>query len=88
MNKYLISNVALMQPYFIAEATMPGKYGFDFNGASQSFNVLAEYLFGKVSKVFVRGFENCLQIIMLYAHFYCLLIMSHVLRIQQRREWR
>lgn len=29
---------------------MPGKYGFDFNGASQSFNVLAEYLFGKVDK--------------------------------------
>lgn len=27
---------------------MPGKRGFDFNGASQSFNVLAEYLFGKV----------------------------------------
>lgn len=27
---------------------MPGKTGFDFNGASQSFNVLAEYLFGKV----------------------------------------
>lgn len=29
---------------------MPGKYGFDFNGASQSFNTLAEYLFGKVVK--------------------------------------
>lgn len=27
---------------------MPGKSGFDFGGASQSFNVLAEYLFGKV----------------------------------------
>ncbi|XP_057513642.1 heme-binding-like protein At3g10130, chloroplastic [Actinidia eriantha] len=36
-----------VEPYFIAEATMPGKYGFDFNGASQSFNILAEYLFGK-----------------------------------------
>ncbi|KAL7195873.1 hypothetical protein ACSBR1_035994 [Camellia fascicularis] len=36
-----------VEPYFIAETTMPGKYGFDFNGASQSFNVLAEYLFGK-----------------------------------------
>ncbi|XP_059640878.1 heme-binding-like protein At3g10130, chloroplastic isoform X1 [Cornus florida] len=35
------------QPYFIAETTMPGKDGFDFNGASLSFNVLAEYLFGK-----------------------------------------
>ncbi|CAB4317551.1 unnamed protein product [Prunus armeniaca] len=36
-----------VEPYFIAETTMPGKTGFDFNGASQSFNVLAEYLFGK-----------------------------------------
>ncbi|VVA21836.1 PREDICTED: heme-binding [Prunus dulcis] len=36
-----------IEPYFIAETTMSGKTGFDFNGASQSFNVLAEYLFGK-----------------------------------------
>ncbi|KAK6944057.1 SOUL hem-binding protein, partial [Dillenia turbinata] len=36
-----------VEPYFIAETTMPGNTGFDFNGASQSFNVLAEYLFGK-----------------------------------------
>ncbi|KAG6596570.1 Heme-binding-like protein, chloroplastic, partial [Cucurbita argyrosperma subsp. sororia] len=36
-----------VEPYFIAETTMPGKSGFDFNGASQSFNVLAGYLFGK-----------------------------------------
>lgn len=36
-----------VEPYFVAETTMPGKTGFDFNGASQSFNVLAEYLFGK-----------------------------------------
>lgn len=43
-DKYEIRQV---EPYFIAETTMPGKYGFDFNGASQSFNVLAEYLFGK-----------------------------------------
>ncbi|KAH7671372.1 SOUL hem-binding protein [Dioscorea alata] len=35
------------EPYFVAETTMPGKSGFDFNGASQSFNVLAAYLFGK-----------------------------------------
>lgn len=27
---------------------MPGKSGFDFSGSSQSFNVLAAYLFGKV----------------------------------------
>ncbi|XVF76199.1 hypothetical protein PTKIN_Ptkin13bG0247600 [Pterospermum kingtungense] len=43
-NQYEIREV---EPYFIAETTMPGKTGFDFNGASQSFNVLAEYLFGK-----------------------------------------
>ncbi|PIN16811.1 hypothetical protein CDL12_10542 [Handroanthus impetiginosus] len=36
-----------VESYFIAETTMPGKYGFDFAGASRSFNVLAEYLFGK-----------------------------------------
>ncbi|KAM1306057.1 hypothetical protein FF1_008562 [Malus domestica] len=36
-----------IEPYIIAETTMPGNTGFDFNGASQSFNVLAEYLFGK-----------------------------------------
>ncbi|CAA2970507.1 heme-binding At3g10130, chloroplastic [Olea europaea subsp. europaea] len=36
-----------VEPHVIAETTMPGKYGFDFTGASQSFNVLAEYLFGK-----------------------------------------
>ncbi|KAJ6817326.1 putative DUF21 domain-containing proteinisoform X2 [Iris pallida] len=35
------------KPYYIAETTMPGKSGFDFTGASQGFNVLAEYLFGK-----------------------------------------
>ncbi|XAR69746.1 hypothetical protein NMG60_11001452 [Bertholletia excelsa] len=36
-----------VEPYVIAETTMPGQYGFDFSGASQSFNILAEYLFGK-----------------------------------------
>lgn len=36
------------QPYYVAETTMPGGNGFDFYGASRSFNVLAEYLFGKV----------------------------------------
>lgn len=39
-----------VESYFIAETTMPGKYGFDFTGASRSFNVLAEYLFGKNTK--------------------------------------
>lgn len=39
-----------VEPYFVAEATMPGKSGFDLNGASQSFNTLAEYLFGKNTK--------------------------------------
>ncbi|PKI38518.1 hypothetical protein CRG98_041083 [Punica granatum] len=36
-----------VEPYYIAETTMPGRTGFDFSGSSQSFNVLAEYLFGK-----------------------------------------
>lgn len=36
-----------IEPYFVAETTMPGKSGFDFSGSSQSFNVLAGYLFGK-----------------------------------------
>nr|XP_010931138.1 heme-binding-like protein At3g10130, chloroplastic [Elaeis guineensis] len=36
-----------VEPYFIAKTTMPGKTGFDFNGSSQAFNVLASYLFGK-----------------------------------------
>lgn len=43
-DQYVVREV---EPYFIAETTMPGKRGFDFNGASQGFNVLAEYLFGK-----------------------------------------
>ncbi|KAJ4893264.1 hypothetical protein Rs2_20058 [Raphanus sativus] len=36
-----------VEPYYVAETTMPGGTGFDFYGASRSFNVLAEYLFGK-----------------------------------------
>ncbi|CAF1935692.1 unnamed protein product [Brassica oleracea] len=36
-----------VEPYYVAETTMPGGNGFDFYGASRSFNVLAEYLFGK-----------------------------------------
>ncbi|KAK3024777.1 hypothetical protein RJ639_044938, partial [Escallonia herrerae] len=36
-----------VEPYLVAVATMPGKNGFDLDGASRSFNVLAEYLFGK-----------------------------------------
>lgn len=39
-----------VEPYFIAETTMPGRYGFDLSGASQAFNVLADYLFGKNTK--------------------------------------
>lgn len=42
---------------------MPGKTGFDFNGSSQAFNVLATYLFGKVIRTFVLLLEwkkkNC-----------------------------
>ncbi|ONM06840.1 Heme-binding-like protein chloroplastic [Zea mays] len=36
-----------VESYFVAETTMPERSGFDFNGSSQSFNVLASYLFGK-----------------------------------------
>lgn len=36
-----------VESYYVAETTMPGRTGFDFNGSSQSFNVLASYLFGK-----------------------------------------
>ncbi|KAF9601173.1 hypothetical protein IFM89_017121 [Coptis chinensis] len=36
-----------VEPYFVAETTMPGQDGFDFSGSSQGLNVLAEYLFGK-----------------------------------------
>lgn len=43
-NDYEIREI---EPYIVAETTMPGKSGFEFYGASQSFNVLAEYLFGK-----------------------------------------
>ncbi|KAI4310553.1 hypothetical protein MLD38_035523 [Melastoma candidum] len=40
------------QPYYVAETTMPGRTGIDFNGASQSFSVLTEeYLFGKNTKM-------------------------------------
>lgn len=49
----IIGLVIWTQPYVIAETTMPGKFGFDLNGASESFNVLAEYLFGKVVKVVI-----------------------------------
>jgi hypothetical protein len=51
------------QSYFVAETTMPGRSGFDFNGSSQSFNVLASYLFGKVFVTFLprsrRPFPCC-----------------------------
>uniref|UniRef100_A0A3N7G2Y7 Uncharacterized protein n=1 Tax=Populus trichocarpa TaxID=3694 RepID=A0A3N7G2Y7_POPTR len=40
-----------LEPYFVAETTMSGETGFDFYGASQSFNVLADYLFGKHSSL-------------------------------------
>lgn len=43
---------------------MPGKFGFDLNGASRSFNVLAEYLFGKVAKVVIS-----VQIFEVYSYF-------------------
>ncbi|KAG5583104.1 hypothetical protein H5410_053731 [Solanum commersonii] len=49
VNRYK-RDILQILPYFVAEATMPGKSGFDLNGASQSFNTLAEYLFGKNTK--------------------------------------
>ncbi|XP_038721672.1 heme-binding-like protein At3g10130, chloroplastic [Tripterygium wilfordii] len=39
--------IRAIEPCYIVETTMPGTTGFNFNGASESFNVLAEYLFGK-----------------------------------------
>ncbi|KAI3966124.1 hypothetical protein MKW92_019965 [Papaver armeniacum] len=36
-----------VESYFIAETTMPGKNGFDFDGSSRSFNALAGYIFGE-----------------------------------------
>uniref|UniRef100_A0A1D1YZ65 Heme-binding-like protein At3g10130, chloroplastic n=1 Tax=Anthurium amnicola TaxID=1678845 RepID=A0A1D1YZ65_9ARAE len=36
-----------VESYFVAETTMRGKRGFDFNSSGQAFNVLAAYLFGK-----------------------------------------
>lgn len=39
---------------------MPGKSGFDFRGSSQSFNVLAEYLFGKVVILFRTKSHSCI----------------------------
>ena len=39
---------------------MPGKSGFDFNGASRSFNVLAEYHFGKVVIYFRIEPHSCI----------------------------
>ncbi|KAM0049266.1 putative SOUL hem-binding protein [Helianthus debilis subsp. tardiflorus] len=47
-----------LEPYFVVETTMPGKYGFDLNGSSQSFNVLAEYLFGKAFNISSENTAN------------------------------
>ncbi|XP_020581535.1 heme-binding-like protein At3g10130, chloroplastic [Phalaenopsis equestris] len=43
-DQYVIREV---EPYHVAETTIPGKDGFNFSGASQAFNALAAYLFGK-----------------------------------------
>lgn len=65
LNSFLCKKwlVIWTQPYFIAETTMPGKNGFDLNGASQSFNVLAEYLFGKVAKVVISVQSSSFKLI-------------------------
>lgn len=56
----ILKVVTLKQPYYVAETTMPGKAGFDFYGASKSFNVLAEYLFGKVLCISIT-YEFCIH---------------------------
>lgn len=61
-----VVSVKCEQPYFIAETTMPGKTGFDFNGASQSFNVLAEYLFGKVVQNLILIFIMSVGLMIFY----------------------
>lgn len=68
---------------------MPGKYGFDFDGASQSFNVLAEYLFGKV----VANVWSLKKFYLLNIDFIIIAIFSPVvlcdeLRIRERSKWR
>lgn len=70
---------------------MPGKYGFDFNGASQSFNVLAEYLFGKVADVvtFTRFMSSdyFLRQALTFMSF-CVAGLTADFRTQRRRGWR
>jgi hypothetical protein len=51
---------------------MPGKTGFDFNGASKSFNVLAEYLFGKVVRKFVINSYSTFLVMLLIFITFCL----------------
>lgn len=66
---------------------MPGRTGFDFNGASRSFNVLAEYLFGKVDRiVFIIDSVHlmCKCLSLLIANLaYCT-----IFRIQKGRQWK
>lgn len=67
---------------------MPGRNGFDFNGASQSFNVLASYLFGKVLEsiylycfidfrnAFSLQFIECIVYIIIFILF-CYYLLEH-----------
>ncbi len=71
------------QPYFVAETTMPGKTGFDFNGASQSFNVLAEYLFGKVVLKFCNEFLSYLFV--MYLSLLLFFILALVLFLESNK---
>lgn len=74
------------QSYFVAETTMPGKSGFDFSGSSQSFNVLAEYLFGKVVETFPRLIEDNNRHLKFYI---CQILMPcSEFRILMRSKWR
>lgn len=63
---------------------MPGKAGFDFNGASQSFNVLAEYLFGKVDRPILT--LDSVPFAVQASLLFCLYLT--VFRIQVGRQWK
>lgn len=65
---------------------MPGKSGFDFNGASQSFNVLAGYLFGKVFPSFMERNMNASMIVCYDLSTVGLLTLDFVLFLEQNKR--
>jgi hypothetical protein len=79
------------QSYFIAETMMPGRSGFDFNGSSQSFNVLASYLFGKVFAMFplyVRCFLAPLVSLNCRGKFAMFIVGMFACRTQLLGKWK